>query len=63
MLVIPASFQPQRAATAHKLALKTTRPTRSRGRTRVSAKVLHHRASARTYKTAGATPARRRTVN
>ncbi len=48
LLIIPASFQPQRA-TAHKLAVKTSA---RHPRTKVSARVLHHRASARTYKTA-----------
>src|SRR5260370_810 len=62
LLIIPASYQPPRAS-SHKFALKTSHPSRGRGRTRVSAKVLHHRASTRTYKTASATTRRRRTVN
>jgi membrane-bound lytic murein transglycosylase D len=64
LLIIPASYSPSRPAT-HRLSAKTTahgRGARVASKS-VPEKVLHHRASARTYKSAAVPSRRTRTAN
>ena len=64
LLIIPAAYQPQRAV-VHTAKASTHRKASHRvvASRQVPAKVLHHRASARTYRTAGIASKRRPAAN